>query len=109
VATYAVPDRCLWMLGRTAEAETWLDDLAAQFTTPAPETPQPLLGYRTTPIGSSGPPEGWPRDDFDTFTTRLRRTNSVPRRPTTGLVPSGLTAPLRRSEAGRGDAAAAPT
>jgi hypothetical protein len=62
----------LWMTGEVAAAEAWLAQIAAQFGAPPPEIPEPLLGVRVSTFGSSAPPEGWPRHEFDAFATRLR-------------------------------------
>jgi hypothetical protein len=62
----------LWMKGEVAAAEAWLAQIASQFGGPPPEIPEPLRGVRVTSFGSSAPPEGWPRREFDAFATRLR-------------------------------------
>lgn len=62
----------LWMKGEVATAEAWLAQIASQFGAPPPEIPEPLRGVRVSRFGSSAPPEGWPRHDFDAFATRLR-------------------------------------
>jgi hypothetical protein len=62
----------LWMRGEVAAAEARLEQVAARFGAPAPQVPEPLRGVRVTAFGSSSPPEGWPRHDFDAFATRLR-------------------------------------
>jgi hypothetical protein len=62
----------LWLKGDVAAAEAWVDQVAAQFGAPPPEIPAPLRGARVTAFGSSAPPEGWPRHDFDAFAARLR-------------------------------------
>lgn len=62
----------LWLKGEVAAAESWLAHIASQFEGPPPEIPEPLRGVRVTSLGSSAPPEGWPRHEFDAFATRLR-------------------------------------
>lgn len=62
----------LWMKGEVAAAESWLDQVASQFGAPPPQVPQPLRDRRVTAFGTSAPPEGWPRDQFDAFAGQLR-------------------------------------
>jgi hypothetical protein len=62
----------LWLQGDVAAAEAQLARLASQLGEPAPDLPEPLRGPRVTGFGSAAPPEGWPRGDFDAFSTRLR-------------------------------------
>ncbi len=62
----------LWMNGQVSAAEEWLEHIESQFGGPSPETPAPLRDLRVTSIGSSAPPEGWPRHEFDAFARRLR-------------------------------------
>ena len=62
----------LWLKGEVGAAEAWLAQIASEFGAPPPQIPQPLRGVRVTTFGSSAPPEGWPRDDFDVFAARLR-------------------------------------
>jgi len=62
----------LWMKGEVAAAGAWLAEIESKFGGPPPEVPAPLRGVRVTSFGSSAPPEGWPRDHFDAFATRLR-------------------------------------
>jgi hypothetical protein len=62
----------LWMKGEVDAAEAWLAQIASLFGGPPPEVPEPLRGVRVTSAGSSAPPEGWLRHDFDAFATRLR-------------------------------------
>jgi hypothetical protein len=62
----------LWLKGEVAAAEVSLAQITKQFGAPPPEIPRPLRGVRVTRFGSSAPPEGWPRHDFDAFAARLR-------------------------------------
>jgi hypothetical protein len=62
----------LWMKGEVAAAEAWLAQIASLFGAAPPDIPEPLHGVRVTRLGSSAPPEGWPRHHFDAFATRLR-------------------------------------
>ena len=62
----------LWLQGDVAAAEERLTEIAARFSGPPPEVPEPLRGLRVTSYGSSAPPEGWPRHAFDAFAARLR-------------------------------------
>lgn len=79
----------LWMKGEVAAAEAQLDRIAAQFGTPAPPVPEPLRGMRVVSLGSSMPPEGWPRPAFDAFATRLRRAMAqYPEGPPEGWSPA---------------------
>ncbi|WP_148044936.1 hypothetical protein [Nocardioides marmorisolisilvae] len=62
----------LWLTGNVEAAERRLVDVATRFGEQAPPPPQQLPGVRVTAIGSSAPPEGWPRPAFDAFAARLR-------------------------------------
>jgi hypothetical protein len=62
----------LWLKGEVAAAEEWLAQIGSQYGAPPPEIPEPLRGTRVTAFGSSAPPEGWPRQNFDAFAARLR-------------------------------------
>lgn len=62
----------LWLQGDVAAAEAWLGEIQARFGGPPPEIPAALSGVRVTRLGTSAPPEGWPRHDFDAFAARLR-------------------------------------
>lgn len=62
----------LWLRGEVVAAEERLDEVAARFGGPPPQTPEPLSGLRVTSFGSSAPPEGWPRPAFDAFAAKLR-------------------------------------
>ena len=79
----------LWMQGEVAAAEAWLTQVATQFGTPAPETPVTPDGSRVTRLGSSAPPEGWPRHAFEAFARRLREGMAqYPEGPPGGWRPS---------------------
>jgi hypothetical protein len=80
----------LWMKGEIAAAEAWLDDIASRFGAPPPEIPIPesLHGVTVTRVGTSAPPEGWPRYQFDAFATRLRKAMAqYPEGPPEGWLP----------------------
>jgi len=62
----------LWMKGDVAAAEAWLAQIASQFGAPPPALPDELHSVRVTSFGSSAPPEGWLRHQFDAFAKRLR-------------------------------------
>ena len=62
----------LWLNGDVAAAEECLRELEEGFGGPAPEIPAALSGVRVTRLGTSAPPEGWPRHEFDSFAARLR-------------------------------------
>ncbi|MDX6360710.1 MAG: hypothetical protein QOH37_3764 [Nocardioidaceae bacterium] len=62
----------LWLQGEVDAAEAWLEEVTSQFGRPGPEIPEDLRGLRATSLGTSAPPEGWPRQAFDAFAARLR-------------------------------------
>jgi len=78
----------LWMKGEVDAAEAWLDEVASKFGAPPPQVPEPLRGLRVTTFGTSAPPEGWPRDQFDAFAERLRKAMAqYPDGPPAGWLP----------------------
>lgn len=79
----------LWLQGEVASAEAWLAHVAAQFGNPTPQIPVPSEGSRVTRLGSSAPPEGWPRQAFDAFARRLSAGMAqYPKGPPEGWRPS---------------------
>lgn len=62
----------LWLQGDVAAAQEWIATVAAGFGAPSPELPPELDGVRVTRLGSTAPPEGWPREQFEAFAGRAR-------------------------------------
>jgi hypothetical protein len=78
----------LWLQGEVDAAEAWLEEIVSQFGRPTPEIPEELRGLRATGFGMSAPPEGWPRQAFDTFAARLREAMAChPQGPPDGWQP----------------------